>query len=108
MSLAEIRHIAETFPEQIEICWDKLDEDPKYKEDFERLVSQSLKMIPAIEGIYTKLTNGESVIIEGEASSLDPEQIEEYKEMVEQELFAGYQMQVMWDTYQKVKNVINL
>ena len=105
MSLAEIRHIAETHPEQIEICWDKLDEDSKYKEDFETVVSNTLKLLPEIETIYKKLISGENIVIEGESTSLTIEDIEQYKEMVEEELFAGYQMQIMWDTYKKVKEI---
>ena len=108
MTLDEIKEIAYTFPEQIEICWDKLDSDPKYKNDFESVVSNALKMLPELEGIYTKLTNGQNVVIRefpNEDTSLNHEQKEEYISLVEEELFAGYQMQLMWDTYKKVINI---
>ena len=106
MTLDEIKNIAFNHPEQIEINWDKLDSDPKYKEDFEHVVTSSLRLIPAIEGIYTKLVSGEHVTIEGESTSLNPEQVEEYKELIEEELFSGYQMLEMYSRYLAVQNVI--
>lgn len=106
MTLDQIKDIAFTHPDQIEINWDKLDSDPKYKQDFEDIVSKSLQMLPAIEGIYTKLVAGEHVVIDGEDTALDADQVEEYKEIVEDELFNGYQMLRMWSTYLAVENVI--
>ena len=107
MRLEEIKEIAVNHPDQLEINWDKLDADPKYKQDFEDIVSKSLLMLPTIESIYLKLTAGENVTFEGESTSLDPAQIEEYKEVVEDELFSGYQMLDMYSRYLAVQNVIN-
>ena len=106
MTLEEIKHIAINHPDQLEINWDKLDSDPKYKQDFEDIVSKSLMMLPTIESIYLKLSAGESVTFEGESTSLEPEQIEEYKDIVEDELFSGYQMLDMYSRYLAVENVI--
>ena len=106
MTLEEIKHIAINHPDQLEINWDKLDSDPKYKQDFEDIVSKSLMMLPTIESIYLKLSAGESVTFEGERTSLEPAQIEEYKDIVEDELFSGYQMLDMYSRYLAVENVI--
>ena len=106
MTLEEIKHIAINHPDQLEINWDKLDSDPKYKQDFEDIVSKSLMMLPTIESIYLKLTTGESVTFEGESTSLDPEDVERYKDIVEDELFSGYQMLDMYSRYLAVENVI--
>ena len=106
MRLVEIKEIAINHPDQLEINWDKLDSDPKYKQDFEDIVSKSLLMLPTIESIYLKLTAGESVTFEGQSTSLAPEDIEEYKEIVEDELFSGYQMLDMYARYLAVENVI--
>jgi hypothetical protein len=105
MSLQEIKEFAFRHPEQIEICWDKLDSDPKYKEDFETVVTSTLGLLPEIEVIYEKLISGENIVVEGESTSLDPLEREDYRNMVEEELFAGYQMLRMWDTYKKVINI---
>ena len=106
MTLEEIKHIAINHPDQLEINWDKLDSDPKYKQDFEDIVSKSLMMLLTIESIYLKLSAGESVTFEGESTSLEPAQIEEYKDIVEDELFSGYQMLDMYSRYLAVENVI--
>lgn len=106
MRLEEIKEIAFTHPDQIEINWDKLDSDPKYKQDFEDIVSKALRMLPMIEGVYTKLINGENVVVEGEDTALEPHEIDRYRELVEDELFNGYQMLRMWSTYLAVNDVI--
>lgn len=106
MTLEEIKEIAINHPDQLEINWDKLDSDPKYKQDFEDIVSKSLLMLPTIESIYLKLTHGENITFEGEPTSLDPEDVERYKDIVEDELFSGYQMLDMYSRYLAVENVI--
>ena len=104
--LQEISQLAIDDPEQIEICWDKLDSDPKYREEFEEVVMNTLGLMPMLEEIHTKLTNGESVAFSGEDTPLNPKQIDEYKDLIENELFAGYQMAYMWYKYEKVKEIV--
>jgi hypothetical protein len=105
-SLDDIRQIALTDPEQLDIQWDKIDSDPEYKAEFEDLVTKTLGLMPMIEQIHTKLTKGESVAFEGEDSPLTHDQIEEYKDLIENELIAGYQMALMWYKYQKVQEIV--
>ena len=107
MTLDEIKNIARTHPDQIEINWVKIESDPKYRKDFEAVVTKALMLLPGIETIHSKLTEGESIIFEGEFTSLNPVQVEEYKELVEEELFCAYQMQEMWNRYQAVMNLVN-
>jgi hypothetical protein len=104
--LQEIQQLAIDDPEQIEICWDKLDSDPKYKEEFEEVVWKTLGLMPMLEEMHTKLTKGESVAFSGEDTPLTPEQIDEYKDLIENELYAGYQMAFMWYKYQKVQEIV--
>ena len=104
--LQEIQQLAIDDPEQIEICWDKLDSDPKYKEEFEEVVWKTLGLMPMLEEMHTKLTKGESVAFSGEDTPLTPEQIDEYKDLIENELYAGYQMALMWYKYEKVKEIV--
>lgn len=107
MNIAEIRHIAYTHPEQIQICWDKLDEDSKYKEEFEKVVTDALAFLPTLEDIHTRLTTGKHAVYDSQFTTMNPVMVEEYLEAVEEELFAGYQMQLMWDAYKKVTDLIN-
>ena len=104
--LQEIQQLAIDDPEQIEICWDKLDSDLKYKEEFEEVVWKTLGLMPMLEEMHTKLTKGESVAFSGEDTPLTPEQIDEYKDLIENELYAGYQMAFMWYKYEKVKEIV--
>ena len=104
--LQEIQQLAIDDPEQIEICWDKLDSDLKYKEEFEEVVWKTLGLMPMLEEMHTKLTKGESVAFSGEDTPLTPEQIDEYKDLIENELYAGYQMALMWYKYEKVKEIV--
>ena len=105
--LQEISQLAIDDPDQIQICWDKLDSDPKYKEEFEEVVWKSLGLMPMLEEMHTKLSNGESITFGGE-SPLSVEQIEEYKDLIENELYAGYQMAYMWYKYEKVKEIVGV
>lgn len=107
MTLDEIKHIAETHPEQIQICWDKIDEDISYREEFEEVVTKALETLPALEDIHTRLTTGKHAVYEKEFTTLNPVMVEQYLDVIEEELFSAYQMQTMWDAYQKVQNVIN-
>ena len=126
--LQKIRQLAIDDPEQIQICWDKLDSDPKYREEFEEVVWNSLGLMPMLEEKHTELTKHISDLrIElcitnlqiniaaaftnveyGEAEDT-LELIKEYekeKDKVEQELYAGYQMALMWYKYEKVKEIV--
>jgi hypothetical protein len=104
--LQEISKMAVDDPDQIQICWDKLDSDPKYKEEFEEVVWKTLGLIPMLEEMHTKLMNGQSVAFSNEDTPLNPEQIEEYMDLIEGELYAGYQMAFMWYKYEKVKEIV--
>ena len=104
--LQEISQMAIDDPEQIQICWDKLDSDPKYKEEFEEVVLNTLGLMPMLEEMHTKLSNGESIAFKGKDTPLNQEQIEEYKDILENELYAGYQMALMWYKYEKVKEIV--
>ena len=63
-------------------------------------------LMPMLEEMHTKLTKGESVAFSGEDTPLTPEQIDEYKDLIENELYAGYQMAFMWYKYEKVKEIV--
>jgi hypothetical protein len=104
--LQEIQQLAIDDPEQLDIQWDKIDSDPEYKKDFEEIVWRSLGLMPVLEAMHTKLTKGESVAFSGEDTPLTPEQIDEYKDLIENELYAGYQMAFMWYKYEKVKEIV--
>ena len=106
MTLTELKDMAFNCPDQLEICWDKIDADPAYTQEFEDVVSKALMMIPMLENIYTKLTVGKHVLVEDTNTHLTDMQRDDYTELVAEELFSAYQMSAMYTRYLEVQNVI--
>ncbi len=106
MELSELKAFARQ--EEIEINWDKLDSDPFYADDFERVVQSAVNHIPQLEQLHTKLAAGESVAFEGQASPLKFMDLESYLYLVETELFAAYQIQDVHERYHLIKSITHL
>lgn len=107
MSLEQLKRDALTCNEQIEIMWDKLDSDIRYREDFEQSLQIVVNSVHGLEYIYKHLTSGNRVDVPDEQTSLSRDEVEEAIEAVEDELFAAYQMVDVWDRYRAVNQVIN-
>ena len=105
MNLDEMREDAAIAADQIAINWKKL-ENPDYKADFERTLKRAAMFVPELEGLYTKLKNGESVLLPDEQTSLSFEDKEKYLHLVEEELFNGYVLRSLYHKYTAVENVI--
>ena len=105
MNLNEMKEDAAIAADQIEINWKKL-ENPQYKADFERTLQRAAMFVPELEGLYTKLKNGESILTPDEQTSLKYEDIEKYSALVEEELFNGYVLRSLYHKYQAVEKVI--
>lgn len=90
----------------IEINWEQLD-NPNYRADFEHVLKRASQFVPELEGIYTKLTTGKSVLIPGEDTSLSFEDIEKYKAVIEEELLNGYILQELYHKYEMINAVID-
>lgn len=89
----------------IEINWEQLD-NPNYRADFEHVLKRASQFVPELEGIYTKLTTGKSVLIPGEDTSLSFEDIEKYKAVIEEELLNGYILQELYHKYEMINAVM--
>ena len=108
MTLADIKRLAlSPEVESIEIMWDKIDSDPSYREDFETTVQTVVNSVAGLEFVYNHITNGQSIHVPDEPSPLSPAELLEAKHMVEDELFAAYQMVDLWDRYRAVNTAIN-
>lgn len=108
MDLTEIRKIARDSAGELTINWDQIDNDPSYTFDFERLMQRSQEMLPELEMIHKKLSEGKSVAFEGEDSPLKYEDKEQYQHLIEAELFAGYQLQDLWERYNLIKSITEI
>jgi hypothetical protein len=89
----------------IDISWDKL-ENPLYRRDFERTLQRASLLVPDLEGLYEKLSNGESVLLPDEPTSLGFEDTEKYLDLVAEELFNGYILQELYHKYESINAVM--
>lgn len=105
MDINTLREEATIAADQIDIQWGKL-ENPTYRKDFERTLIKASAYVPELEGLYKKLTSGQSVFNPDEESPLSFEDIEKYSALVEEELFNGYILQALYKKYRAVEDVI--
>jgi hypothetical protein len=107
MTLNELKQDAELAAVTIDLNWDKL-EDPQEAKYFVDALTTGMTMIPELEVLYTKLTSGKSVLFPDEDTPLQYDDLEQYTELVAEELHAAYIIQSVYDKYEKVNNIIAL
>lgn len=105
MDINALKEEAALAADQIDIQWGKL-ENPAYRKDFERTLIKASAYVPELEGLYTKLTSGHSVLNPDEGTPLSYEDLEKYSELVEEKLFNGYVLEALYKKYRAVEDVI--
>lgn len=105
MDINILKEEAAITADQIDIQWGKL-ENPTYRKDFERTLIKASAYVPELEGLYKKLTAGESVMNPDEETPLSYEDLEKYSKLVEEELFNGYVLEALYKKYRAVEDVI--
>jgi hypothetical protein len=105
MNIDEIKKEAALAANKIDINWESLD-NPTYRKDFENVLKRAMVLIPDLEGLYAKLSSGKSVLLPDEPTSLKFEDIEQYRTLVEDELFNGYILQEIYHKYESVNAVM--
>jgi phage pi2 protein 07 len=105
MNLDDMKQEAAVAANEIQIDWEMMD-NPNYRADFEHVLKKAMVLIPDLESILVKLNSGTSVLFPGENTSLKFEDIEKYKQIVEDELFNGYVLQELLHKYEMVNAVI--
>lgn len=105
MTLDELKQEAEIAADQIDINWKKL-ENPEYRNDFESVLKRATLFVPELESLYTKLTSGKSVVNPEEDTPLGFEDVQQYSELVEEELFNGYVLKSLYHKYTAIESVI--
>jgi hypothetical protein len=108
MQLAEIRNNAKQAATNIEIDWDFLESDPRARQTFESILKRAVEMIVSMENLHSKMIEGQSVLFDGEDSPLTYEMREEYLALVEEELFAAYQVQDVYERYTLIRSITEL
>lgn len=108
MELNDIKKLAREAAGDIQIQWDTLESDPKYIRDFERVLQESQRMIPDLEQVYTYLREGKNVTNPDESTTISYEDRERYMQIFEEQLFAGYQLQDLWERYTLIKSITEM
>ena len=106
MNMDDIKVEAVKAASEIELNWEELD-NPKYRADFESVMQKASEFVPELEGLYSKLTSGKSVMNPDEDTPLDYTDIEQYTGLIAEELFSGYVLQEVYHKYTMVQAVIN-
>ena len=107
MNMQEMRQEAAHAADEIDINWEMLD-DPTYRGNFEQSLRKASEFVPELEGLYTKLTSGKSVVTPDEDTSLKYADLEKYTELVAEELFSGYVLAAVYEKYQKINDILAL
>lgn len=108
MELKDIEKMAVHAASDMHIDWDRLEMDPSYMKDFESTLKRATKLLPDMEILHTKLSNGESAVFDGQESSLPYDQREHYIELLEEELYAGYQLKDLYDRFILIRSITEL
>jgi hypothetical protein len=105
MNMDDIKKEAALAANKIDINWESLD-NPTYRKDFENVLKRAMVLIPDLEGLYEKLSNGKSVLLPDESTSLSFEDTEKYREIVEDELYNGYILAELYHKYESINAVM--
>lgn len=107
MTLDELKQEAAVKANKIEIQWERMN-DPNTAKDFENALEVNTVLIPDLESLYTKLTNGQSVLFPDSDSPLPYDDQEKYAAMVEDSLFEAYVIQEVLHKFRCITNILDL
>jgi len=105
MNMDEMKKEAALAANTIDINWEQL-ENPVYRKDFEGVLKRAMVLIPDLESLYQKLSSGKSVVAPDEPSPLGFEDVQQYRDIVEDELFNGYILQELYHKYESINAVM--
>jgi hypothetical protein len=105
--LTQIKTDAIEEAQHIELPWEKFD-DPDYRKDFLLVMEKTINLIPELEHLFTKLTSNKSILYPGEDTPLSYPDIEQYTNLVHEELLQSYLLQELYTRYQLVENILTL
>ncbi len=105
MDINALKEEAALAADQIDIQWGKL-ENPTYRKDFERTLIKASAYVPELEGLYTKLTSGHSVLNPDEETPLSYEDLENNAQLGFVGGIYGYVLEALYKKYRAVEDVI--
>ena len=105
MTLEDLKAQAVLAASKISINWENLN-DIKERNLFEQMLTRGNTLVPDLELIYNKLTSGKSVSTDDEDTPLNFKDVEEYTELVSEELYNGYILQELYNKYTTIESII--
>jgi hypothetical protein len=90
-----------------DIKWEQLD-TPEGDSRMRQSLQYAVSVLPDLESIYTKLTNGKSVLLPDADSPLPYEEQEEYAMLIAEQLHQTYILAEVKSIYEKVTQIIEL
>lgn len=95
MDLEDIRESARANATDLEIGWEKLEKSKRSRQTFENRMEMIDNHVQKLEGTWNRLSEGNP----------DQDDIDMILQWLADELYIGYQMQVMYENYKAVKNI---
>ena len=107
LSIVQLKQVAREQANEMFIDWESLDADSHSRDEFESVLKTVLQGVPALEQLYNKLNNGESISVPNATSPLGYEELAQHKANVADELFDSYRIVDIYNRYTAINNVIN-
>lgn len=104
MTKDQIKQEALLEASEIQLEWHKIDKDPI---GFAVQLEKALEMLPDIEDLYEKLSNGRAVSTDDD-SPLNYEQLEQYTTLVGDELYNCYIIQDLYERFKLIQTITEM
>lgn len=105
MNITEMQREAALAASEFPLNWEKLGED-SYRKEFIAVMEKSVELLPTLETMYVKLSNGKSVVSQETDSPLPFGEVEKYRDIVGEELYSAYILREIYRKFQAVEDVM--
>lgn len=105
--LKMIKRAAEQEALRFEISWDKFDEDTGHRSYFLETLQRSTSTLEALESLYGVFIRLKPNVEDDGGYKWTREEIDNYLQVLEEELFGVYQLQSLLDRYLLIENTLN-
>jgi len=105
MNITEMQREAALVANEYQIDWEKLS-DLSYRQDFVDVMEKSQAIVPTLESMYMKMSEGKSVALPDAETPLKFSELEKYRELIGEELYSGYILREIYHKFQMVEDVM--
>jgi hypothetical protein len=105
MNITEMQNEAAKVANEFEIDWEKLS-NAEYRQDFVDVMEKSATVVPTLESMYMKMSEGKSVAFPDAETPLKFGELEKYRQLVGEELYSGYILREIYHKFRMVEDVM--